>query len=102
MNNRLELHQKLVGLIGNDNVYFQPPASVKMSYPCVVYNVGTGNAKYANDSLYNYTHRYDVTFIYKKPNLEIIEQVLSTLPKSSMSRSYCVENLNHYVFSVYY
>ena len=102
MNNRLSLHEKLVELIGNDNVYFQPPASVKMSYPCVVYNVGVGNAKYASDSLYSYTHRYDVTFIYKKPNIDIIEQVLITLPRSSVSRTYCVENLNHYVFSVYY
>lgn len=102
MNNRLSLHDKLVELIGNSNVYFQPPASVKMSYPCVVYNIVAGNAKYADDSLYSYTHRYDVTFIYKKPNIDIIEQVLITLPHSSMNRSYCVENLNHYVFSIYY
>lgn len=102
MNDRLSLHDKLVELIGNDNVYFQPPASVKMSYPCVVYNVGAGNAIYADDSVYSYTHRYNVTFIYKKPNVDIIEQVLFALPSSSVSTIYCVENLNHYVFSVYY
>lgn len=102
MNNRLQLQEELVKLLGSNNVYFQPPASLKMSYPCVVYNVGVGNAKHANDSLYLYTHRYDVTFIFKNPNIEIIEQVLTTLPRSSMSRNYCVDNLNHYVFSVYY
>ena len=57
MNRRLELHSKLVQLIGNNNVYFQPPASVKMSYPCVVYNIGNGEAKRADNQLYGYIDR---------------------------------------------
>lgn len=102
MNNRLQLQALLETLVGNKNVYFQPPASVKLLYPCVVYNIGSGEAKYANNKLYNYIHSYDVTFIYKRPNIDIIEQVMEAIPMSRLSRSYCSDGLNHYVFTIYY
>lgn len=102
MHNRIDLQAKLEELVGNKNVYFQPPASVKLSYPCVIYRVGNGNAKHANDKMYIFTHSYEVMFIYKKPNLEIIDEVLSTLPMCRLDRTYCSDNLNHYVFTIYY
>ncbi len=102
MNNRLGLHEKLVELIGSNNVYFQPPASVQISYPCVIYSVGNGDAKRADGIVYNYINSYDLIFIYKKPNIEIIEQVLSALPMCRVTRVYVADNLNHYAFSVYY
>lgn len=102
MNNRLTLHEKLVELVGSNNVYFQPPASVQISYPCVIYNVGNGDAKHADGIVYNYINSYDLTFIYKKPNIEIIEQVLAALPMCRVTRVYVADNLNHYAFSVYY
>lgn len=102
MNNRLQLQTILEGLVGTKNVYFQPPASVNLIYPCVVYNIGSGNAKYANDTLYVYKHSYNVTFIYKRPNLDIIERVLETLPMSRFDRSFCSDGLNHYIFTIYY
>ena len=102
MNRRLELQSKLEELVGNSNVYFQPPASVKLSYPCVVYSVGSGDAKYANDLVYHFTNSYDVTFIYKRPNLDIIEQVVRTLPMCRLNSTYCSDGLNHYVFKLYY
>lgn len=102
MNNRLELHERLKQLVGTDNVYFQPPASVKLSYPCVIYSIGNGEAKRADNIIYNYVNSYDLIFIYKKPNIEIIEQVLNALPMCRMTRAYIADNLNHYAFSVYY
>ena len=102
MNRRLELHDKLCGLIGNDNVYFQPPASVQLSYPCIIYSIGSGDAKYADDMVYNYINNYELLFIFKQPNIDIIEQVLVALPMCKMTRAYVVDNLNHYAFSVYY
>lgn len=102
MNKRLELQHKLEELVGNSNVYFQPPASVKLLYPCVVYTVGSGDAKYANDLTYRYINSYDVIFIYKRPNLDIIDQVLRELPMCRLSRTYCSDGLNHYAFTLYY
>jgi hypothetical protein len=102
MNKRLELHEKLKHLVGTNNVYFQPPASVQISYPCVIYNVGNGDAKRADNTVYLYTNSYDVLFIFKKPNLEIIEQVLRSIPMCRFTRAYVADNLNHYAFTIYY
>lgn len=102
MDNRLILHEILKELVGTPNVYFQPPASVSMAYPCVVYNIGVGDAKYANNKIYNYTHKYDVTFIYKKPTTAIIEKVQEVIPMSRLERCYVSDNLNHYAFSLYF
>lgn len=102
MNRRLELQAKLEEMIESKHVYFQPPASVKLSYPCVVYNIGNGDAKRADNLIYSYTNSYTVTFIYKKPNIDIIERVLNEIPMSSVNATYCSDNLNHYVFTIYY
>lgn len=102
MDNRLDLHERLKIIIGNSNVYFQPPASMKISYPCIVYNIGNGEAIYANNKVYGYTHRYDIIFIYKNPNNSIIDKVLSEFSMCSLSRTYVSDNLNHYAFSLYY
>lgn len=102
MNKRLELHEKLKQLVGSNDVYFQPPASVHISYPCVIYHVGAGDAKRADNIVYNYTNSYDVVFIFKKPNIEIIEQVLNAIPMCRFTRAYVADNLNHYAFTLYY
>lgn len=102
MSRRLELHEKLCEIIGNTNVYFQPPESVKISYPCIIYRIGNGDAKYADNMVYSYINSYEIIFISKQPNIDIIEQVLTSLPMCSVSRMYVADNLNHYAFSVYY
>ena len=102
MDRRIELHDKLIDILGNRNVYFQPPASVQLSYPCVIYNLGIGDIKRADNSVYAYTNSYEITFIYKKPNMDILEQMLRSFSMCSVSRVYVADNLNHYVFNVYY
>lgn len=102
MNRRLELQAKLEEIIGNRNVYFQPPASVQLSYPCVIYSIGNGDAKHADNIVYNYMNSYDVIFIYKKPNIDIIDVMLNELPLCRLSRTYCSDNLNHYAFNLYF
>lgn len=102
MSRRLELHEKLCELIGNENVYFQPPASVQISYPCVIYRIGSGDVRYADSMAYNYINSYDVIFIFKKPNVEIIEEVLQALPMCRPTSMYASDNLNHYTFNLYY
>jgi hypothetical protein len=102
MDNRLLLHEKLKTLVGTNNVYFQPPASVLLAYPCVIYNIGKGESIYADNKLYNHTHKYDLIFIYQKPTTAIIEQVLGELSMSTLDRAYISDNLHHYAFSVYF
>lgn len=102
MNNRLKLHEKLRKLIGSSNVYFQPPASVQLSYPCVIYRIGEGDARHADGMVYSYTNSYEILFIFKKPSVSIIEEALAELPMCKMTSAYVKDNLNHYAFRVYY
>ena len=102
MGNRLELQAKLEAVIGNKNVYFQPPASIKLTYPCVIYSIGSGEANHADDKVYRYTHNYEIIIIFKKPTLSIIEQMMEEFPMCKMTRAYNSDNLNHYAFSLYY
>ena len=102
MNRRLELQAKLESILGESHVYFQPPTSVKISYPCFVYRIGSGDAKYANDMTYRYINSYDVLYITKRPNLDMIDQVLRELPMCRLTNTYCSEGLNHYAFTLYY
>lgn len=102
MDNRLELQAKLEAVIGNKNVYFQPPASIRLEYPCVIYSIGSGEANHADNKVYRYTHNYEIIFIYKKPTLSIIEQMMEEFEMCKLTRAYSSDNLNHYAFSLYY
>lgn len=39
MRTREDLQKKLVEIIGNNNVYFQPPSNVQMKYPAIRYQL---------------------------------------------------------------
>lgn len=101
MDSRLELHEILVGILGTRNVYFQPPANIQIRYPAIIYsrndidNVNADNLKYLQD------HSYQVTYIDKDPDSEVIDK-LSKLEYASFSRHYAQNNLNYDVFTIYY
>ncbi len=107
MNRRLQLHEKLCEILGCPSsgttcrVYFQPPASVQMKYPAIVYSLDEVNSHYADDNKYIAKRRYVVTVIDKNPDSEFIDKTLK-LPLSRFNRSYVSENLNHFTFEVYY
>lgn len=101
MASRLELHEVLCEVLGSRNAYYQPPASVRMSYPCIRYR------KYAIDNVpadnlpYLQFHGYELTVIDKDPDSAVAEAV-SKLPRCRFTRSYYADNLNHFVFIIYY
>ena len=39
MSNRLDLQAIFEKILGSRNVYFQPPESVKLNYPAIVYAI---------------------------------------------------------------
>lgn len=101
MNKRLELQTILENTLGSRNVYFQPPETLKMIYPCIVFSRNSVNAKYANDGLYNHKIRYSVTLMDRDPDSPIIDELLK-LPLCSFDRHFKKDNLNHDVFNIYY
>lgn len=102
MNNRIELHEKLEKIEGVKKVYYQPPASVRMKYPCIVYNLSNIKTFYADDNFYNGTKRYSITVIDSNPDSEIPDILLKSFKMCSFDRIYIADNLYHNVFILYY
>ena len=101
MATRLELQSKLEELLGSKNVYYQPPASVQMKYPAIVYSRNRIDNRHADDSVYKQAISYTVTVIDKKPDSNVVFEI-SKLPKCRFDRHYISDNLNHDTFTLYY
>ena len=97
MPRRLKLQALLEELLGSRNVYFQPPESVKMKYPAIVYGLEDIENAFANDRVYLSKRKYLITVIDEDPDSEIVEKV-SQLPACRFNRHFESDNLNHDVF----
>lgn len=101
MASRLNLQTELEKILGSRNVYFQPPASVKMSYDAIRYSRKNIQNSFANNSVYNQRDCYELIVIYKNPDSDLPRKI-SRLPMCSFDRHYTADNLNHDVFTIYY
>lgn len=98
---RIELQQLLLNLPGSPNVYFQPPATVQMSYPAIVYERGRMDIKHADNTPYAHKKRYQVTVIASDPDNPFVDLV-AALPLCTHDRFFTADNLNHDVFTLYF
>lgn len=100
MASRLNLQTKFEEILGSRNVYYQPPASVKMKYPAIVYRRKNIETRFANNVVYMQSSSYEVVLIDKNPDSEFVDKILR-LPYCSYDRHYTSDNLNHDVFTIY-
>lgn len=101
MASRLELHELLKDILGSNNVYHQPPASVQMHYPCIRYSRDDVYVRHADDLKYFKRNRYEVIHISRNPDDPVVEKLLN-LPMCEFQRHYTADNLNHNVFELYF
>lgn len=99
---RLQLHSDLVNLLGTDNVYFQPPSNINIKYPCIIYSLDNIEATKADNTVYSRTVKYRLTYVDAKPTSIMVDNLSKLSPKIRFIRHYVVDNLNHYVFTIYY
>lgn len=102
MVSKLNLREAFCAILGSENVYEQPPASVLMHYPCIRYSLDAPNLKRANDRIYKNTKRYEVIVIDYDPDSPIPDMILENFQYASIDRRYVADNLNHTVLTVYY
>lgn len=102
MFDRLELHDKLKEVIGNNNVYYQPPEKFKINYPCITYELTVGNFKRANNKVYNYTKKYTATCIINSEDDNIVNDMINSFTYCNLENTFVSDNLYHYIFSIYY
>jgi hypothetical protein len=101
MGQRSELQAILVDILGTDQVYFQPPPTVSMDYPAIVYRRDYELAIFADGSPYSRKKRYQVTVIDRDPDSDIPDKI-AELPLCRFDRFYTAENLNHDVFKLFF
>lgn len=101
MDRRPELHAKLVDFLGSGHVYFQPPETVKLVYPCIIYNLDNFDVKRANNRLYLGRDRYAVTIVSRDPDEPAVRKLLEW-EYCSFNRFFTADNLNHWTFEIYY
>ena len=107
MSRRLKLHNALCDILSCPNkgpecrAYFQPPSSVKMKYPAIVYALDDIENTFANDGVYLSARKYSVTVIDRDPDSFLVSKVAS-MQTSRFNRHYPKDNLNHDVFEIFF
>lgn len=99
MESRLELQYLLEDLLGNKNVYYDPPGS--MDYPAITYTKSDISTKKADNTAYIIQDCYKVTVISTMPDEPVIKKLLQ-LPMCSYDRPYTSDGLHHDVLQLYY
>lgn len=101
MASRLELHDKLVEILGSNYVYYQPPESLKIQYPCIIYSLTGMDNTFADNDVYLQKRMYEITIVSYDPDNEIVEK-MSKFPYTKFTRHFSSDDLNHDVFKTYF
>ena len=101
MANRLGLQAEFEEILGSRNVYFQPPSSVIIKYPAIVYAIKDVETTFADNRAYLKAPSYEVTLIDKNPDNVFVEAILD-IPYCTFDRHFKADNLNHYVFTLFH
>ena len=96
-----EFQQFLTEQLGTGNVYFQPPETVRMSYPAFKYNLAKIDNVNANNSKYLQGKAYTLTYITYDPDDSMVDTIASWR-YCVFDRAYAANNLNYFVYTIYY
>lgn len=96
-----KLQSVFVDVLGTENVYFQPPSTVKMKYPCIVYQINRPDDDRADNHIYVDRLRWSVTLITRQAMPPEFDR-LRYLQNCVFDRHYTADNLHHYAFDFFY
>lgn len=98
---RIDLHNILVNILGSNYVYYQPPETIQLKYPCIIYSLSRFDTKFADDKRYRDLKCYDITLIDKDPESVFVDPIRN-IKYCELTRSYTSDNLNHFHFILYF
>lgn len=110
MKTRLDLHETLLDILvglsvrerdGSGHLYFQPPETVKMTYPAIVYTLSGIPIRHADNRPYKHAKQYTITAIDKDPDSKLPERI-AEFSTVRFDRFFTSENLNHWVFTIHF
>ena len=97
---RLKLHERFCSILGSRCVYYDPPETITMKYPAIVYNKARINTRHADNIKYLGRVAYTATLIRKDDDDDILDRLL-LMPYTSYDRPMTANNLRHDTFTVY-
>lgn len=100
MGSRLDLHNELLSFL--PNVYFQPPETIQMIYPCIVYSKVEKYEMFSNDKLYTSIQGYHIIVIEHDPDSTVADEINKYFYNCTIEQYYTVNNLNHTTLTLYY
>ena len=101
-NRRLELQKKLEEILGTRNVYFQPPESIKLIYPCIIYSKEPSSVNHADNIRYLTKDQYSILVITKDQESNIPNKILNNFKYCYENQFYISDNLYHFALNLYY
>lgn len=84
------------------NVYFQPPPTIKLTYPCIVYNLEKPMVERADNIRYKVTNCYSIKYITTDPDTTVGETIANSFDCCEINRYYVSDNLTHVSLTLYY
>ena len=87
-----------------ETVYFDPPTSVRMDYPCFRFVMNNTDSRYADNIHYMNHKRWAITYITRdvEDAEQVVKPVLNAFKYCTHETTYRAENLEHVVFNLYF
>ena len=101
MGTRQDLLSRFEEILGSKYVYFQPPETIKLKYPCIIYSLADIYTRNADDRHYSMQKVYNISVISRDPDNTIAESILE-IPRARFDRRYVADNLYHDILTLYY
>lgn len=102
MASRVDLQNELETILGSKNVYFQPPASKTLKYPCIIYELSRTGTAQADNKNYIKTNEYHVKHIFKSLSNELKDVLLDHFMMISHDNRMVVDSLYNDDFTLFY
>lgn len=109
MGTRLELQAELQTLLGTEELsgtearcFFQPPESIKMTYPCFVYSLQRPDIIRADNLIYRRVRSYSLTYLTRDPDDSLIDGIEDHFKHCRLTHTNRVNGLNQYHYDLYY
>lgn len=97
---RIELQEALEDFLGSRNVYYQPPETIKLKYPCILYEKSRVQQVYADNITYLKHKNYELTLIYRDADSTLPDDILDYFQGISFDRAYKADNLYHETYTI--
>lgn len=94
LSKRKEFHDRIKKCC--KNVYYAPPANIKMEFPCVIYFLQHTNSLYAENDRHLVKYSYRLTVIDKDPDSKILDALFNEFKTIDIARIENIDKLYHF------